>query len=157
MVTTLKNPDFLTDSVQYDASAVEWRAVWDATDDFVRKLGGWTSPWLDESWRDGNPIFSAWSPRLRRGVRVIQHSDPSLFLVERRTFGGRGTPDAVDELMISCALTSESLESVARLLERWITDQKGVVTSGPQPRGPLSTEGVTKRADGGEPLDFLAA
>ena len=136
----LKFPNSLADVDAYNASSKAWAETWAATDEFVRRIGGWTSPWLDESWRDGNPIFSAWSKTLRRGLRIIQHDDPSLFSVWRNTFGGRGSADAVDELVVSCALTDETIEQVRRLMFRWLRDRGGVVNSGPHPRGPLDFE-----------------
>ena len=132
-------PNSLTDANAYDASAKAWTGAWSATDEFVRRIGQWTTPWLDESWRDGNPIFSAWSRTLRRGLRIIQHDDSTAFSVWRNTFGGRGSADAVDELVVSCALTDETLERVQNLMSHWLVDQ-GVVNSGPHPRGPLDFE-----------------
>jgi hypothetical protein len=129
------------------------RVLWGRTNDLARGLGEWTMPWLDESWRDGNPIFSAWSPLLRRGVRIIQHNDPSCFAVGRRIFGEAAAGDAVDELMISCAPTAETLQRVSRMLERWLTERGGVVTANRELRGPLSTEDDSLLNDGGgEPL-----
>lgn len=154
-MATLRYPEFLSDSAQYEASVADWRAVWERTNDLARGLGQWTMPWLDESWRDGNPIFSAWSPLLRRAVRIIQHVDPGTFVVERRIFGDPGAGDAVDELMISCALTVYTLQRVAGILERWLTDRGGVATSSRDLRGPVSTgdESLLVDSDG----DSLAA
>jgi hypothetical protein len=103
-----------------NASVAEWQAEWMKVNGSARELGGWTSPWLDESWRDGNPIFSAWSPTLRRGLRIIQHEEPDRFIVWRNTFGGRGSSDAVDELVISCALTEGTLDRVRGIMRDWV-------------------------------------
>jgi hypothetical protein len=130
-------PNSLVDAAAYDASVREWATMWALTDEFLRSAGRWTSPWVDESWRDGNPIFSAWSPLLRRGLRIIQHDDGTRFVVWRDTFG-RGSSKAVDELVISCALTMESLERARDLVLQWLT-VGGVMNAGPRP-GPFNVE-----------------
>lgn len=121
----------------YDRSVRAWRDMWNSTDEFIRRIGQWTTPWLDESWRDGNPIFSAWSSSLRRGFRIIQHEDNAALLVWRNTFGA-GSMHAVDEIVVSCALSEENLVKVRQIVQRWLTNEHGVVNAGPYPRGPLS-------------------
>jgi hypothetical protein len=138
MTDQLMFPNSRGDTAAYDKSVSAWAKMWAQTDEFVRTAGRWTSPWVDESWRDGNPIFSAWSPILRRGLRIIQHDDSARFVVWRDTFG-RGSPIAVDELVISCALTVETLERVRELALKWLT-VGGVVNAGPRPRGPFNVE-----------------
>src|SRR5262249_60301981 len=76
-----------------------------------------------DSLRDGNPIFSAFSPTLRRGVRVIQHP-PTLNTLEFEfwldTFGGRLIdPASIYELVIACALSTEVRTRPIALIQPW--------------------------------------
>ena len=91
MTTSILHPKFLEESSDYDASVREWRTVWDSIDAFAREYEGWAIPWVDESMRDGNPILSAWSEKLRRGIRIIQHQDPNAFVVWVVPIGLAGT------------------------------------------------------------------
>jgi hypothetical protein len=109
----LSKPDDYEDSVRF------WEKLWQSIDAFARELRGWTSPWLDTSMHDGNPIFSAWSEQLRRGFRVIQHDDPATFVVWRDTFA-KGQPEAVDQLVIDCSLTDEHGARARRMIAEWI-------------------------------------
>jgi len=129
-----EHPGFRSVSDDYDQSARAWADVWQATDSFPRDYGEWATPWLDQSWRDGNPVFSAWSKKQRRGFRIIQHDDPLQFVVWRNTFGGKASPDRVDELVVSCALTDATIARVAEILRNWLTDN-GLLSTGPHPRG----------------------
>lgn len=135
-------PGFRSISTDYEGSARRWEDLWSSTDAFLREFGGWATPWLDQSWRDGNPIFSAWSRQLRRGFRVIQHDDPQQFVVWRNAFAGKDSPDRVDELVVSCALTDATVTRVAEILREWLT-VNGLVDAGPHPRGPLRVDLTT--------------
>ena len=102
----------------YDRARASWAARWEEA--FGRRtiqVDGWTVPWVDESWRDGNPIFSAWSPVLRRGVRVLHHDQADAFTYWEDTFGEG--PDAVRELVIACALTEGSFVRARALWAEW--------------------------------------
>lgn len=73
---------------------------------------------------DGNPIFSAWSPRERKGIRVIQYAPTSGGLEFDHwldTFGGRlGDPDTVRTLTIACALSEEAAQRALELMNAWV-------------------------------------
>ena len=73
--------------------------------------------------RDGNPIFSAYSPERRCGIRVIQYppeSDHLEFDWWLDTFGGPVTdPQAIRELVIACALSKEASRRAFELMEEW--------------------------------------
>lgn len=114
-------PDALAmDAAEYAAWVARWHDMWGRLDALIRQLDGWTTPWLDESWRDGNPIFSAWSAKLRRGFRVVLHDDPEVFVTWRDSFGKRGSPGAVDELVISCAPTEQALWRAETIARAWL-------------------------------------
>ncbi|HZW31168.1 MAG TPA: hypothetical protein VFF52_10705, partial [Isosphaeraceae bacterium] len=68
--------------------------------------------------------FSAVSPMLRRGIRVIQHA-PTEHGLEIQAwpdwFGGSPSdPDRIKELIISCALSDQASEVVLSLMEPWV-------------------------------------
>ena len=114
MATTLF-PNFLKHDEEYEASVRFWINPWDRVDEFNRKSFGWTYPWVGTGSpliKDGNPIFSAISPGLRRGVRIIQAEpiDSELDIqVWLDRFGGDVTdPTSVHELVIACVLSEEA-------------------------------------------------
>src|SRR5947208_16414706 len=102
-------PQFLVDPQQYMLSERFWEDLWSQIDPFHRKSFEWTHPWLgtgSPNIKDGNPIFSAYSPVLGRAVRVIQEEPirPGLAIqVWLDTFGGDIIdPGHIHELVISC-------------------------------------------------------
>lgn len=123
-------PDFLVNPDQYAQAVRYWQELWSRIDRHLREPTGWVSPWLDggpPDIRDGNPIFTAWSPSLMRGIRIIQHppeSDGPELAFWTDTFGGPlGDPNSIDEFVMACAL-SEEVEPFARLLvEAWISGE----------------------------------
>lgn len=130
----VRHPDFQTNPQSYAACVSEWEALWQSIDRFARDLHDWTTPWLDTSMRDGNPIFSARSSPLRRGLRIIQHGDATIFAVWRNTFA-KGSSEAVDELVIDCALTDEHVARARELVGQWLAD--GAHHLHARPRRPL--------------------
>ena len=105
-------PKFLIDPEQYRLSERYWEDLWSQIDFFDRASFEWTDPWLgtgSPDIKDGNPIFSAYSPVLGRGLRVIQE-EPIHTMLDMQawldTFGGDITePDRIHELVISCTLS----------------------------------------------------
>ena len=98
--------------------------------------------------RDGNPIFSAYSPSRRRGVRIIQ-LEPAGDAREL-TFWvddfARGDPEQVKELVVSCVLSEETLPVVNELLRQWVAGEEvrlpthGLVPTSPfDPAAPKHT------------------
>lgn len=130
----VRHPDFRTNPQSYAACVSEWDALWSSIDPFARGLHEWTTPWLDASMHDGNPIFSAQSAPLRRGVRIIQHGDAAIFAVWRNTFA-KGSSEAIDELVIDCALTDEHVARARELVSQWLAD--GAHQLHARPRRPL--------------------
>jgi len=116
--------DFLEDEQQYRHAEQFWRDLWER---LVKEAGAseqWQSPWLGVPFRDGDPIFSAVSPSLGRGVHVIQHTPTSDGLelewwVDR--FGEEGVDDVIDQLVVSCALSDVSAELARNIIYPWIT------------------------------------
>jgi hypothetical protein len=139
--------DFLCEPQEYKQAEAVWRDRWD---DLVRRVGQesmWEVPWSNKysangtSIQDGNPIFSAISPRRKLAIRVIQlePSDGSPeFYVWSDTFA-EGSPESVKELVISCVLTQDTLNEAVELMRRWITEEKIEYRSGGND-GPISPE-----------------
>ena len=107
-------PKFLDDLSDYRRAEDYWLDLWRQVDEHCGRLRGWRQPWLyngtlgnGEKLRDGNPIFSAYSPVTGCGIRVIQYPPASReveFDYWLDTFGGKlGEPGVIRELVISCA------------------------------------------------------
>ena len=122
--------NFLSDSADYAGAETLWRERWEELRQRVREPDAWKTPWLgtgfaDGSYcRDGNPIFSAVSLRHRRGIRVIQLqplADPRelYFWIDKFDEGG---PEEIDELVISCALTRETLVDAMNMMSQWVDE-----------------------------------
>jgi hypothetical protein len=120
-------PHFLEDPEQYRLSERHWQDLWGRTDPFDRETYRWTHPWLgtgSPDLKDGNPIFSAYSPVLGRGVRVVQTEPvgPGLDIQAwLDTFGGDITdPDRILELVISCTVSHAASEIALSLMSSWV-------------------------------------
>jgi len=118
-------PDFLETPEQYDRAAAHWMKSWNELHVIDRAAGGWIAPWFapDLNFRDGNPIFSAVSHRLRRGIRIIQHaptSDDAEFQFWLDTFGDPDSDECIDELVIALALTDATAELAGAAMGDWI-------------------------------------
>ncbi|MBI1830550.1 MAG: hypothetical protein HYR84_03755 [Planctomycetes bacterium] len=126
-------PKFLDDPAEYARAEELWKNEWHA---LVRSVGQehlWQTPWLNTQFSngtpflDGNPIFSALCPGRRIGVRVIQvepegdNSDE--FTTWTDTFAS-GDQEAIQELVIHCALTQETLKRAVDAMKRWLTEKK---------------------------------
>src|SRR5690349_7245784 len=127
MITHLYS-NFLRDDREYWLSEDHWLRLWEQLDPRVRDEFAWRQRWFEPLPRalgEGNPIFSAVSPVLRRGIRVIQH-EPTESGVEIQawpdTFGGGiDDPDSISELVIACALSDEASRIAFSLMESWVS------------------------------------
>ena len=139
-------PHFLSDPREYGQAESVWQQRWQ---DLLRRVGQeglWQTPWLNTYFangtpcRDGNPIFSAVCPSRRLAVRVIQFDpadDAKEIHVWKDTFA-EGSSEAIEELVISCVLTEQTLPEVVELMRQWITE--GRTSRPPEPNdGPIST------------------
>jgi serine/threonine protein kinase len=125
-------PHFLSTPREYEQAESIWQQRWQ---DLLRRVGQegqWQTPWVNTNFangtpcRDGNPIFSAVSPSRRLAVRIVQlepADDAMEFHVWKDSFA-EVSPEAVEELVISCVLTQETLTKAVELMRQWITEGK---------------------------------
>ena len=118
-------PEFLSDELVYRKVERFWIDLWENIDRDIRE--GWNQPWfqpLPPSISEGNPIFSAVSPRMRRGIRIIQSAPAENgleFVAYPDTFGGSVfDPNTIHELVISCALSDVSASVALSLIIPWV-------------------------------------
>jgi hypothetical protein len=147
--------DFLKDERRYRQAERYWRDLWNQ---LVGELGvteQWRTPWLGEPLRDGDPMFSAVSPALRRGVHIIQH-EPTSEALELEAwvdhFGEEGKDDVIEQLVISCALSEEAAARARQLLRSWIRSgellRAGERERGNEGDGPAREEGAKRKGKG---------
>ncbi|HWE38783.1 MAG TPA: hypothetical protein VG406_19700 [Isosphaeraceae bacterium] len=118
--------DFLDNVDEYRASEGYWIRRWQEAID-IHSRPGWSYPWISTGspdLLDGNPIFSAFSPSKRRGVRIIQHA-PTSQNVEIQAWpdfvgGDFYDPDVIQELVISCALSEPAADLAIALIRPWV-------------------------------------
>jgi len=113
-----------------------WRDLWDEMARFAGQQHEWHYPWLRTAYadgtpfRDGDPLFSAWSPSRRLGVRVIQ-TEPQGDEVELNYWhdvvGDRWTGE-VQTLVISCALSKQAADAARGLILSWMIYAKASVS-----------------------------
>lgn len=127
-MTTYLFPRFLEDRTEYERALEYWNQLWDQVDPLQRDFHEWRSPWLNagpEELQDGNPMFTAVSDKLRKGLRVI-HSPPNTpastdIVAWVDTFGGGAeNPDSITELVISCVLSPLTSAQSLRLMTAWV-------------------------------------
>jgi hypothetical protein len=110
----------------YEQDEAAWRAAWKDVALVHAPFADWATPWVDESHRDGNPIFSAVSQSARRGVRILRHDRPDV--MHWLDFFAKGEPEEIRELVVSVpegVEVSASFE-IRSLLENWIRDGRAV-------------------------------
>ena len=122
--------DFLKNDRAYALAERYWIDLWHRIDRTSREAHGWRHPWfapLPRELSEGNPIFSAASPMLRRGIRVIQSepTEPGLEIVAYPdTFGGSiDDPSRIHELVISCALSDAAADCALGLMTPWVVGE----------------------------------
>ena len=120
--------NFLKEPRQYAAAEKLWRETWSR---LIKRIGEerrWKVPWFEAKFldgtpfRDGNPIFTAVDRSRRLAVRVIQvppQSDGEADLDSWTDKFGKGDPEELDELVISCVLSDETLAEASELMTKW--------------------------------------
>ncbi|KAA3622601.1 MAG: hypothetical protein DWQ02_25760 [Bacteroidetes bacterium] len=122
-------PDFLNDKRQYNLVQASWNRL------FIRlgekydfKYSSYLNPY-DSSGRkeyDGNPIFNAFIPKIKKAVRIIQVSpgenvnDISAWIDEIEI---TKSSSPVKELVIDLALSKETKNVAIELIDSWVIGQ----------------------------------
>jgi hypothetical protein len=133
-MTEFLYPNFLSEEADYAGAEGAWLGAWHVLLSYAGGHGDWKTPWVKTAFldgtrcRDGNPIFSAYSPARRLGIRIIQlesAGDP-----EELTFWAdyyaKGDESEVKELVIACVLTNTTLADATDLMAQWV--DRGEVT-----------------------------
>jgi len=125
-------PDFLNDPKEYAKAEKLWVQTWFA---LIKRPGhqkDWKVPWFEnkfgngEPCLDGNPIFSAVDRRRRIAVRVLQTplaADGGPDLIHWTDTFGKGDPEELDELVISCVLSDDTLVQATDRMTKWALQQ----------------------------------
>lgn len=125
---TLLHRTFLDDPTEYSQAEALWANEWAKLLDATQEQEDWITPWVSTSfvdgtpYHDGNPIFSAICSVRRLAIRVIQHEpgeDPGELHFWTDIFA-EGQPEAVKELVISCVLSTETLDSSLKMMASWV-------------------------------------
>ena len=117
--------NFLHDEKVYARVEQHWIELWEKIDPAIRAR--WQQPWfqpLPPSISEGNPILSAVYRPLKRGIQILQ-SEPVEngleFVAYLDTFGGSiFDPNAIHELVISCALSDAAATLALSLMRSWV-------------------------------------
>ena len=120
---TILYPDFLEDITSYQAAADFWQAK---LDPLFQELGLNKQDYLNTTMvngvalQDGNPIFQAYFPELKKAVRIIQE-EPLL----PADFGSwvnvtEVDEEEVEELVIGLVLTEENVERAREEIKAWL-------------------------------------
>ena len=123
---TILYPDFLEDVSSYLAASDFWHAK---LDPLFRELGLNKQNYLNTTMvngvalNDGNPIYQAYFPELKKAVRIIQE-EPLL----PADFGSwvnltEVEEEEVEELVISLVLTEENVERAREDVQGWVNKQ----------------------------------
>src|ERR1043166_1161962 len=108
-------PNFIDDPSQYAAAVAFWSELCENCLAEQQKAN-WKGPWLNTSFvdgtpfQDGNPIYSLFSPKERKAIRINQlrpsHAKPFI-TVWMDMFGADATSDGnyLQELVINCELS----------------------------------------------------
>ena len=120
---TILYPDFLEDITSYQAASDFWQAK---LDPLFQELGLIKQDYLNTTMvngvalQDGNPIYQAYFPELKKAVRIIQE-EPLL----PADFGSWGhvtevEEEEIEELVISLVLTEENVERAREVIKVWL-------------------------------------
>jgi hypothetical protein len=120
---------WLESGQEYDLAESFWREPWRGLVAAKGTAELWRVPWFKGEYldgtpiRDANPIFSAVSPVLGKGVRIIQFEPTTNrceigYWMDARE--GETEDETIRELVISCALSEQAVQRAANLLREWI-------------------------------------
>lgn len=120
---TILYPDFLEDITSYQAASDFWQAK---LDPLFRELGLSKQDYLNTtmvngvSLQDGNPIYQAYFPELKKAVRIIQE-EPILPADYGSWVNSTELEDEdIEELVISLVLIEENVERARETIRAWL-------------------------------------
>lgn len=122
---TILYPDFLEDISSYQAAADFWQAK---LDPLFQELGLNKQDYLNTTMvngvalQDGNPIFQAYFPELKKAVRIIQ--EEPLLPADFSSWVNVTEVDEeeMEELVISLVLTEENVERARETISAWLRE-----------------------------------
>ncbi len=124
-------PESLKDGSTYAQAQRYWEDIWTRVLLTTGQDGSWEYPWMQNPIPDGNPVFSAMSRPLRRGVRIIQEEprDPDDVDLDwwLDYFGEKTAPEALRELVIATCPSRENAAALERLITQWVRDGKVIL------------------------------
>ena len=119
---------FLKDRKQYAEAEKFWRDAWSRIARRTDQDKQWKVPWFEPRFvngtpfLDGNPIFTAVDRSRRLAVRIIQMpyaADGEPDLIHWTNTFGKGDPEELEELVIACVLSDETLAQATELMTKW--------------------------------------
>jgi hypothetical protein len=126
--------NFAQNAGAYAKAQKHWEKLWKKMVRATQSGHEWDYPWMKNSALDGNPIFSAVCPQLRRGIRIIQEERESTGPADLDWwidhFGEEGSAKSIRELVISCCPSRENQNEIEALLQEWL--ETGDITIPPQ-------------------------
>jgi hypothetical protein len=120
--------NFLKQPKQYAEAEKLWRDTWSSLIMRIGQEKRWRVPWFEPRFvngtpfLDGNPIFTAVDRSRRLAVRIIQSpptADGEPDLISWTDKFAKGDPEELDELVISCVLSDETLAKATDLMTKW--------------------------------------
>jgi hypothetical protein len=122
-------PHFLEDPKEYAQAEMLWVQTWSVLVKRLDQKKQWRVPWFENKFANGepcldaNPIFSAVDLRRRLAVRILQDTpkaeDDRPDLVYWIDKFAKGEPEELDQLVIGCVLTDQTLAQASELMTKW--------------------------------------
>lgn len=127
--------DFLINADVYDQNELFWQGILlDIIGDLPCNLQWMNTAQNGEKWRFGNPMFTAYFPTLKRGIRIIQKDKKNMKPATLRTWISdsayieNDTEVDIWELVIGLTLTEENVEASEYLVKKWIDENTSLST-----------------------------
>jgi hypothetical protein len=120
--------NFLKDRRQYTEAGKLWCDAWSRLTKRIGQGKQWKVPWFEARFvngtpfLDGNPIFTAVDRSRRLAVRVIQFplaSEGEPDLIHWTDTFGKGDLEELEELVIACVLSDDTLAQATDLMTKW--------------------------------------
>ncbi len=121
-------PNFLHDSAEYAQAEEFWRGLWIEVTRLAGQEQEWQYPWLETAYadgtpfKDGDPIFSTFSPSRKLGIRVIQNQPQEVgpqLAIWSDVIGDEWSGE-VRTLVISCVLSQRAAALARNLMLDWM-------------------------------------